>query len=104
MKFKLSLEDQSWEFVLALTDAPVAYDYHGTFTVRDFGYPIDVGGITTKGPVRLVAIRPEHYDYQAGRYGSGLHFVTQDLESAAIFNDDVAHLLFELLKKGEVNK
>jgi hypothetical protein len=42
------------------TTAPVDYDGFGTFTITEFE------------DVRTVLIRDEHYQWQTGRYGSGM--------------------------------
>ena len=63
------------------TDAPKEYDGFGTFAVAEYD------------DKRVVLIRDEHYNWQYGRYGSGLHSCTETNFDMA----DVAELLWKRL-------
>lgn len=81
MKLEINVGTIKANYTLCLTDAPCAYDGFGTLLVVDYEQRVTVGDAThpwprpARGPARLVAIRDEHFDYQTGRYGSGLHCV-----------------------------
>ncbi len=57
------------------TTAPEAYDGFGTVTLAE------VAGIDSHGrAIRKVGIRPEHWDWQTQRYGSGMHVAVRESE------------------------
>lgn len=60
--------------ILLHTSAPDCYDGFGTTTLAVVGRDL-----WRKNPVRLVAVRSEHYDWQTERYASGLYPYTDRL-------------------------
>jgi hypothetical protein len=60
----------------AYTTAPEAYDSFGTTTINP-----DAGRDHRGQFLRLVEIEPEHWDWQTGRYASGLHAVATEEEA-----------------------
>lgn len=64
------------EWIIGFTTAPEAYDSFGTATLRD------PAGSDNRGyPLRKVAIRPDHFEWQATRYASGLHGFARESEA-----------------------
>jgi len=70
-------EDQPDVFIIRQTSAPQSYDGFGTISLVDCGDPDDKANY-----IRLVAIRPDHLEWQEGRYGSGMHNVTEPIIDA----------------------
>lgn len=96
-EFKIQLGPIELNYVLALTDAPKNYDGFGTFTIAEYGWPVE--GYTRKD-ARLVAIRAEHLHWQTGRYSSGLNTCwtgSEGLEAVAAEEKDIAETLYKKL-------
>jgi len=70
-------EDAPDTFIIRQTNAPQSYDGFGTISLVDCGDPNDKTNY-----VRLVAIRPDHLEWQEGRYGSGMNNVTDPIIDA----------------------
>ena len=64
-------------FIIRQTNAPQSYDGFGTISLVDCGDPDDKANY-----IRLVAIRPDHLEWQEGRYGSGMNNVTDPIIDA----------------------
>jgi hypothetical protein len=64
-------------FVIRQTNAPQSYDGFGTISLVDCGDPNDRANY-----IRLVAMRPDHQEWQEGRYGSGMNNVTEPIIDA----------------------
>lgn len=87
----VAIGGESVTYWIAETSAPKAYDGFGTFTVAE--YSGENGKLW-----RIVLIREENLNWQAGRYNSGLYYATKPtgFDVAAV----AAHL-WEKLQKGE---
>lgn len=83
-----------------VTTAPRSYDGFGTFTIHE-DY-IQVNG----KQARLVAIKEEHFNYQTGRYQSGMHTASDEmLDFMADENDeDVLQAIYERIIRGSLNE
>lgn len=64
------------DYRVVLTSAPECYDGFGTVTLA-----AGVGSDHAGRVLRRVGVRPEHYEWQALRYGSGLHVVASEDEA-----------------------
>lgn len=64
------------DYEIVLTTAPKDYDGFGTIELSP-----RVGLDHCDRPLRRVAIRPEHWEWQTLRYGSGLHAVATESEA-----------------------
>ena len=78
--------------------APRAYDGFGTITAKEFGAPIIVDNIVTKGDARLVLIERDHLQWQVGRYQSGLYAgIVDDIENT-FEQRDITEALYSKLR------
>lgn len=66
------------DLVAVVTDAPKDYDGFGTFTLREFEYPIDIGGQKTRNHARLALVDKNQLEWQRNRYFSGMHSAIVD--------------------------
>jgi hypothetical protein len=76
------------ELVIKVTTAPVDYDGFGTFTIGET-YLYD-------REARIVAIRPEHVEWQLARYSSGMKGIG-DPEECHIDKSDIEEAIHRKL-------
>jgi hypothetical protein len=75
----VAIDDQPVTYFVAQTTAPKAYDGFGTINVFE-----TYGDTGNERNVRIVLIREEHFNWQNGRYNSGLYYATHyDKENIA---------------------
>lgn len=83
------------DFRLVRTTAPAAYDGFGTIHLRD--------SYLNDRPARLVLIDAKSWDWQTGRYSSGMHgFEVEELGGTGMFTErDIVEIIWgRVMQKG----
>lgn len=66
----------------ALTNAPIEYDYGWTKTINHHAATVTDKMSTDRKVLRLIEVEDDyHFNYQIGRYGSGMNFTTSTQEN-----------------------
>ena len=72
-RITVGIDGEAVTYFIAQTTAPRAYDGFGTFTIYSYDFDED-GRAVSKDGFRMVLIREEHFEWQNGRYNSGLFY------------------------------